>query len=993
MRRQGRLGATTVVTWALALALSACGGGDENTTPAGGGSGGTGSGGTGSGGSGGSGGTPPPAPAPGALARLEMSPAGGMFVDTTERRTLTFRGFDANGVEVAVPADQLSVTNDTGCFPLTRAADGSYEVRADCAASSGTITAQVGTVQSLPAVFYSTQLQPGVLPIPDVNVRSGPVAVDPTAVPGLGARFRAVFTGIATPAPGTLIAGVGVQPISGRVVSTASAATGAADVEVIYELVGPTQLFREALVSASLSAAQSKRAIVAAPGRLTVASARRTRPLGLGGAECKGDDPALAVLSGEFEAKVDPSLDMSLDFILSNGSVSFFRSRASGSLDLSGKAVINLGASVTGGVSCKLSLGYIPIPITGALAPLIAPIVPLEGKVELAAQVSANAFSFGAEYKQHVAAEFGLSYEPVSSPDAPWNTVHTISADEPQFGRNVSFPSQMSLRVKTTAFVGLSSGLALGGALARLEVIEVTAGPEFESKFGGTYDVATDGIYTSEYELKGKAAIGPGEHIQKFMERWLLSPKALDLSAKFEKSFARTALPKLATVDKSSWGAGEPLAFTVELDPKTVNFPVVGYNVSEVRIYRLDYEPESRAVLVASAPATPGQTSFAMQAMAERAGQAQDASDRPTFYAFVVDQALASISGAFPFELGRVRDRRASPLPKFAANGAAAYAIRQGVLSSAGKNFGGAVGAGLAQDAVSGPVQVPLANVRAVSGDAWHATALLDDGSVWQWGWGPNIFVIGGDALFNPLPLPVDGGGGVPMKEVESITSGYGLTAAVRKDGTVWQWGGGFPPRQVPGSVSIVAAAQGGSHLLMLTAQGQVLSVGANDWGQLGLGDFSSRSSATEVPGMSDVVAIAVGGSHSLALKRDGSVWVWGMNVHGQLGIGDVGTFVTAPTQLELSGVTRIGAGERHSQAVVSGTAYVWGSNDNGQSGSCTLNQPTWKPTSVALDVKDVGGGEFSSLFVFRDGRVSFLGNIPGLGADCRLTGTGLLAD
>ena len=91
--------------------------------------------------------------------------------------------------------------------------------------------------------------------------------------------------------------------------------------------------------------------------------------------------------------------------------------------------------------------------------------------------------------------------------------------------------------------------------------------------------------------------------------------------------------------------------------------------------------------------------------------------------------------------------------------------------------------------------------------------------------------------------------------------------------------------------------------------------------------------------------------------------------------------------------MTRIGAGERHSQAVVSGTAYVWGSNDNGQSGSCTLNQPTWKPTSVALDVRDVGGGEFSSLFVFRDGRVSFLGNIPGLGADCRLTSTGLLAD
>ncbi len=918
-----------------------------------------------------------------------------MFTNTTELRKLTVRGFDASGFELAVAMNRVSISSSTGCFPVSRAAAGDFQVRADCIGTSGSVEASVDGVSSRPAVFYSARMQPGVVMVRDDQVRSEPVAVDAAAVPALGYRFRSTVSGLVGATPGTLIASSGVLPIGGRVVTAVPNPAISTDTDIVYELVGPTQLFNEVLVEMRLNPAQLRELMVVQPGRRQIARADRSRRLGLTGAGCEGDAPALAALTGEFEGKVDPSLNFDLVFGIYNGAIEDFRVRATGSMEVTGKAVVNLGASVTGGVNCKFTFGYVPIPLTGPLTPLIAPVIPLDLKLDLAAQVSVNAFSLSAEVKQRTAADFGLIYKRSEPADGQWQVIKSMTADDAEFNRNVSFPSSASVRVKANAFLGLSSGIALGGVLARLEVIEVTAGPELEAKFGGSYDVATDTVYTAEYELKAKAGVGPGAHIQKFFERWLLSPKALDLSLKFEKSLARTASPTKLTVDKPRWQAGETLTFSVELDPKTVNFPVVGYNVSEVRIDRLDHDPVYQAVPVATVSAANNQTVFTLEWIADRPGEAQDSSSRPTFYAFVVDKALSAISGSFPFELGRVRDLRATPLSTVAATGAAAYAIRAGVLQSVGRNYGGALGAGLDRDVTGGPVTVPFnQKVRAVSGQAWHATALLEDGSVWQWGWGADILPIGGQAEFNPLPLPVDRGDGLPMNDVKSISSNYFGTAALRNDGTVWIWGRFDSVQKVSGGAPKIAAiAMGGDHVLMLTEDGQVWARGNNKSGQLGVGDYQSRLSAVPVPGMSDVVAIAAGGNHSLALKSDGSLWSWGDNANGALGVGSGVALSNVPMRVNLAGVTRISAGLRHSQAVADRVAYVWGSNDNGQSGSCAATEPTWAPLAIATGALDVGGGEFSALVVSIGGGLSYIGNIPGLTGGCSLVGLSLATD
>ncbi|CAM9239985.1 unnamed protein product, partial [Choristocarpus tenellus] len=72
---------------------------------------------------------------------------------------------------------------------------------------------------------------------------------------------------------------------------------------------------------------------------------------------------------------------------------------------------------------------------------------------------------------------------------------------------------------------------------------------------------------------------------------------------------------------------------------------------------------------------------------------------------------------------------------------------------------------------------------------------------------------------------------------------------------------------------------------------------GNNDWGQLGVGDNSSRGSSIELLGDAlpsvdfgagmQAMAVSAGLWHTCALLETGTVKCWGRNEHGELGQGD----------------------------------------------------------------------------------------------------------
>ncbi|PYI56209.1 invasin domain 3-containing protein [Paenibacillus flagellatus] len=150
----------------------------------------------------------------------------------------------------------------------------------------------------------------------------------------------------------------------------------------------------------------------------------------------------------------------------------------------------------------------------------------------------------------------------------------------------------------------------------------------------------------------------------------------------------------------------------------------------------------------------------------------------------------------------------------------------------------------------------PLTGVERVAAGSYHTLALKSDGSVWSWGsnaWGQ---LGSGDTATALYARPVMAESGVAFGGVGSIEAGGAHSIAVREDGTIWTWGNndrrqlgratGASFSTFPGlteetedgsSLGGIESVSGGfGHTTVLTRDGTVWSVGANDFRQLGGG-------------------------------------------------------------------------------------------------------------------------------------------------------------
>ncbi len=212
----------------------------------------------------------------------------------------------------------------------------------------------------------------------------------------------------------------------------------------------------------------------------------------------------------------------------------------------------------------------------------------------------------------------------------------------------------------------------------------------------------------------------------------------------------------------------------------------------------------------------------------------------------------------------------------------------------------------------------------------------------------------------------------------------------VRPDGMVWargsnQYGqlgdGSTTNRSTPVRVrtlsGVVAVSAGYVHSLALREDGTVWGWGSNRYGQLGDGSATNRSTPVRVDTLDGVFAASAGGGHSLALRADGTVWAWGKNDSGQLGDGTTTARSTPVRVSTLSDVVAVSAGMHHSLAVRSdGTVWAWGKNDSGQLGDeTTTARSTPVQVSALSNVVTVFASYFHSLALRRDGTLWAWGN------------------
>ncbi|MFD1953876.1 fibronectin type III domain-containing protein [Paenibacillus thailandensis] len=216
-----------------------------------------------------------------------------------------------------------------------------------------------------------------------------------------------------------------------------------------------------------------------------------------------------------------------------------------------------------------------------------------------------------------------------------------------------------------------------------------------------------------------------------------------------------------------------------------------------------------------------------------------------------------------------------------------------------------------------------------------------------------------------------------------TMVAGGHHTLALNQNGTVWAWGSNeygqlgdgsttnrSTPVQVQGLSSATAIALGDNHSLAIKSDGTVWAWGSNGYGQLGDGSIIERHTPVQVEGLSSVIDIAANFGHSLALKSDGTVWAWGNNELGQLGDGST-TNRSTPVQVQgLDSVIAISAGYGHSLALKSdGTVWAWGNNELGQLGDgSTTNRSTPVQVQGLSSMVDIASGDYHNLAIKSDG-------------------------
>jgi len=306
-----------------------------------------------------------------------------------------------------------------------------------------------------------------------------------------------------------------------------------------------------------------------------------------------------------------------------------------------------------------------------------------------------------------------------------------------------------------------------------------------------------------------------------------------------------------------------------------------------------------------------------------------------------------------------------------------------------------------ANDKAKPAAVVGLGNVRSVTAASgcYGSYALLNDGTVWAWGW--NIFRhlgTGSNEEYITAPEQVK-----TISEVISAAAGVSHALALRKDGTVWSWGKNWYgqlgvgardidtrksedsdfPVQIPGLPKIKQISAGYFRSLALAEDGTVWR-----WGGYGNSEFNypiayEADNPIQIKITGKVSMISAGGMHDLFLCEDGSVWACGYNSLRQLGSNHVfNEILDVPVQVKgISEVKAISAGGVFSLALKQdGTVWAWGCNAHGELGTGASDESS-KMTSIDLknepvevsmlrDVVEISAGNTHAMAVTSDGGI-----------------------
>lgn len=258
------------------------------------------------------------------------------------------------------------------------------------------------------------------------------------------------------------------------------------------------------------------------------------------------------------------------------------------------------------------------------------------------------------------------------------------------------------------------------------------------------------------------------------------------------------------------------------------------------------------------------------------------------------------------------------------------YNYESGNLYASGFNGNGELGLGDTTDRNTPEILGTMGEDNqwiSASAGSNHSHALKNDGTLWAWGSNAQGELGLDDNVSRSSPVQVGS-----HTDWTQVSAGCYFTLALKTNGTLWAWGdnadgnignGTTTDARVPtqigtltnwSKVSACIGPQGYAHSLAVKNDGTLWAWGRNDFGQLGDGTTTNKSSPIQIGSGTNWTDVAGGHVFSLALKTDGTVWAWGRNADGQLGDGTT-TNRSSPVQVGSVNITyrKLAAGWHHS--------------------------------------------------------------------------------
>lgn len=264
-----------------------------------------------------------------------------------------------------------------------------------------------------------------------------------------------------------------------------------------------------------------------------------------------------------------------------------------------------------------------------------------------------------------------------------------------------------------------------------------------------------------------------------------------------------------------------------------------------------------------------------------------------------------------------------------------------------GRNIYGALGDGTTTDRLT-PVQATgLSSIIAVAAAGYFSLFLHKDNTVWACG--DNYYGQLGDGTNTDRLTAVH----IGLTGIIAMQAGYYHSLFLKNDGTAWSTGrntygelgdgtttGKNSPVQVSqaSGLTYITKIQGGArHCLFVKSDSTAWATGLNNYGQLGDGTTTSRSTPVQVSGLTGIKDLAATYYGSMFLKSDSTVWVTGLNNYGQLGDGTTTNRSTPVKISSLNGIVAMSGGQYHAVFLKKdGTVWATGNNDFGQLGDGT---------------------------------------------------------